>query len=958
MGKLVTSALALLLALAICHVAFGQVSFTILHTGDTRGNYLPTNVASLLECAPTHGMTPTQIQALSLNCLGGWDMRARYINDVRSAYGAGNVLLLDAGDLESGTLFFQKYKYEMPATYTAQAGYHAVGVGARDFDGGKTDFQAMVDSMQTGGVATVTINLNFTSAGTGYQAVLTNKVFTVQGVDVLVIGLTNLRIESLTRLPAGIQAYAESDTRSRIIEAIGASGANIVILLSKQSSFDEDLTFIRAAGLTTFVDVVISSYSSEMMWSPNPLKANGRGCAGSGIRFCTQQYPYNTTSAGKTMVMAAAAPFGMGIGLLNVTFDASGTLTDFSGESVLLNRTLLPTDAAIELDIYNRKLEVTEFAGSTVAETPVLLIGDGSDVDRPCRWTQCSMGMLTADAMLNTSANLDVAIISGGSVRANISEGNITYGDILQSLPFLNLISTFDVTGDTLLQMLNSALKNTFISGSGRFPQVAGLKFEWNINLPNTGNRIISLSVLDRSTGQYQPLDTLNTYRVATTNFVFNGGDGYGTWLPSQAKNVLPYGPALTDTVIDFINARNAEDDTSYFGELLNEQRIVPTDLTEAFVPTVQPIIIVHRSIPDGLSAAFTVITGVLSVITILVGAYIFYHRKHAVTVIASAVFCLLILGGVLLSHLAIQIFIHLRNNAGCMIFPWLGNYAFVIIFGALFAKTWRMDMIFARTKKLRTKKRAISSFLLFVVIGILLLIETFIMGLWQGLSPLKYNLVVDQDRRESRYSCNSKNGVYFFAASIAYKGLLMLWGMYLVIKTRNIDSDFRESTFIGWVIFAVFFTCAVIVTICLILRTNVVGVFVLVCIGFWIVSASVIGAIFVPKLIEIFSHPDLVWATYFQKRAENLRQGTGSVFTKHQSIAHDSIQDRMDGMSLVGLQSLLEEYEMRETSLKSSIAEIGKDLTAIRAKIAKKQGSGPSRRDLGSPARRPPAKP
>lgn len=834
----------------------------------------------------------------------------------------------------------------MASSYVKKLGYNATGFGGRDFDGGPADFQGLINDYTANGIAPIALNLQVNA--TGYSALLKSTTLMIQGQKVLILAVTNFQIASLTKLPAGINPISEVDTRSDLVAEIGDSGASIVILMSKQSTFAEDLKFIQSAGLTAFVDVIITSYSNEMMWSIDPIKGT-RNCPGS-ISVCSQQYPYNTTSGSKTMLVAAAAPFGMGMGVLNVTFDNSGTLTSWNGNSVIFNRTYMGHDDDVLTDLTIRKAAVDDFANIPAGETPIDLVGDGSGADRPCRFTQCNLGMLTADAMTNVSADIDIAIISGGSLRVNISAGNITTGDILVALPYLNLVSVFDVTGETLLAMLNNAVKNTFISGSGRFPQVAGLRFEWNINLPNTGNRIISVSIKDRTSGQYQPLDTLSTYRVATTNFVFNGGDGYATWLPSKAKNAVPYGPSLTDLVINYINERVAEGD-AYFNALNMESRIVPTDLTEAFVPTTQPIIIVFRGIPDGLAAAFTIITGVLSIVTILIAAFVWYHRKHAVTVIASPVFCLLILGGVLISQLALQLYIHVRNNGGCMAFPWLGNYAFVIIFGSLFAKTWKMDMIFSRTKKLRTKKRAISSMLLFIIIGILLLIETFIMGLWQGLSPLKYQFVTDIERRESRYSCRSTNGIYFFAASVAYKGLLMLWGMYLVVKTRNIDSDFRESTFIGWVIFAVFFTCAVIVTICLILKTNVVGVFVLICIGFWIVSLSVIGAIFVPKIIEIFSHPDLVWSVYFQRRAENMRQGTGSVFTKHQSISHDSVHDRMDGMSLIGLQALLEEYEMRETSLKSSMADLAKDLTAIRAKIAKRQGSAGSRRDLNASA-------
>jgi len=817
----------------------------------------------------------------------------------------------------------------MISTYTTNLGYNGTGIGARDFDGGPTMFLNLVDSLAAGGVSPLVINLNFTTAGTAYNTLMKVKTVTIQGEDVKIIAMTHMRIDTLTKLPTGVSPYNAYSTAARITDILGPA-SKYVIMLSKQSTLSDDVDFLQQSGLTSFVDIVVATYGSEM-------QQGSQGCI-NGI-VCNGNYPFSAVSSNgvNNYIVAVAPPLGMGVGILNVTFDTTGVLTNWTGDNIIFNRTHYSPDPVVELDIYNRKQQVIAFSSKIVGSTPELLVGDGSDADRPCRWKQCSFGCLVADAMRNYS-NVDIGIIEGGSVRANITAGNITYGEILLSLPFLNNVATFQIQGNTLLDVLNHGVRNMFISGSGRFLQVSGLQFQYNPNLPATGNRLITVSVLNRDTGAYEPLDTLKTYSMATTNFMFLGGDGYNAvGLPSLAINTAPYGPLLTDVVLNYINDKVSEGDLAYFQSLDLDPRVITTDLTQAFVPTTQPIVITFRSVPDGLSAAFTVITGVLALIAIVIGAYIWHHRFHAVTVIASPFFCLIILGGVLLSHLAVMIFIHVKNDAGCMAFPWIGNFAFVIIFGALFAKTWRIDMIFASSKKLKTKKRAISNGLLLLVIGILLLIESFILGLWTGLSPLKYKLITDFSRRESRYSCSSTNGVYFFAASIAYKGVLMLWGMYLVIKTRNIDSDFRESTFIGWVIYAVFFTVAVIVTICLLLKTNVVGVFVLIIIGFWIVTLSVLGAIFVPKMIEIYTHPHLVWAIYFQKRAENMKMGTGSVFTKGHSLSNDSIHEKMDGMTITGLETLLEECEMREKALKQSLSEIAKDISTVKAKIAKK---------------------
>lgn len=926
MGGRFTQYFLLCICVSVIGLSRGDISFSILHTGDTRSNFLPIDASSLLECAPTYGLNSTQLATYAKKCIGGWDIRAKFIRDFRNSVGAENTLLIDAGDMLSGTLFFQAFNSTMIQEYTAAAGYNLTGLSSRDFDGGTAMFSNLVNYLNDNGVKTTSVSLNFTSPQLKSKVV--NQVtMNIQGKNINIFYVNNVRTATLTKLPPGVGVLVGQELQSAMTETAAGNAFNIVV--SKQSTLALDMELLRP--IRKLVDIILVSYNGEMM-------VGSMGCV-AGIPDCTVPYPLNaTTEADFPLVVAAAPPLGTGIGVLNVTFDDSGKLVDWSGDSILFNRSVYQPDPVIEADLYSRKQTVVEFTAGVVGHTPVPLIGNGAGSGSPCRNGQCSFGALVADAMRNYS-NVDIGLMSGGSTRANIPAGDITYGDILLALPFLNNVATFEILGSDLLDVLNYGFSSLGSSeGTGKFLQVSGLRVTYNPTKNDTMRRVILVESLNRDTGLYEEFDTRNTYSVACTNFQYAGGDGYNTvGLPGKTINGVGYGSLLTDVVIEFINAKVADND-GYFQRLDTDKRLIVTNLDQAFVPTIQPVIITFKQVPDGLVAAFTVVTGVLSIITIVVGAFIFHNRTHAVTVIASPVFCMIIIGGVLLSHLAVMIYMHVRNNAGCMTFPWLGNYAFVIIFGALFAKTWRIDMIFSRTKKLKTKKRAISNTLLFIIIGLMLLVETFIMGLWQGLSPLKYTFSVSGT--ESYYTCKSKNGVYFFAASIAYKALLMVWGMYLVIKTRNIDSDFRESTFIGWVIYAVFFTCAVIVTICLILKTNIVGVFVLIIIGFWIVSCAVIGAIFIPKLIEIISHPDLVWSVYFQRRAENIRQGGGSVFTKTASVAHDSIQDRMEGMSLTGLQALLEEFEMRHTSLKSSLADLEKDLSVIRAKIAKKQAS------------------
>ncbi|HRE29927.1 MAG TPA: 5'-nucleotidase C-terminal domain-containing protein, partial [Anaerolineales bacterium] len=66
----------------------------------------------------------------------------------------------------------------------------------------------------------------------------------------------------------------------------------------------------------------------------------------------------------------------------------------------------------------------------------------------------------------------------GGGIRTSIPAGDITLGQLLEVTPFGNTLARVDLTGAQLKAALEngvSALGGT--SGTGRFPQVSGLRF-------------------------------------------------------------------------------------------------------------------------------------------------------------------------------------------------------------------------------------------------------------------------------------------------------------------------------------------------------------------------------------------------------------------------------------------------------------------------------------------------
>ena len=99
---------------------------------------------------------------------------------------------------------------------------------------------------------------------------------------------------------------------------------------------------------------------------------------------------------------------------------------------------------------------------------------------------------------------------------------------MLTVLPFGNIVVTVSVTGAELKTMLENGVSR-MPAVDGRFPQVSGLCFTYDIAQP-AGSRVTGAVLADASgncTSTAVDLTAGSTYKIAENDFMMNGGDGY-----------------------------------------------------------------------------------------------------------------------------------------------------------------------------------------------------------------------------------------------------------------------------------------------------------------------------------------------------------------------------------------------------------------------------------------------
>jgi len=147
------------------------------------------------------------------------------------------------------------------------------------------------------------------------------------------------------------------------------------------------------------------------------------------------------------------------------------------------------------------------------------------------------LGALITDVM-RSKTNADVAITNAGGLRADIPAGDIDRGRVLDVFPFLNEAVLLEMTGADL----RGAVENGLSLKAGMV-QVSGLRATYDLGRP-MGSRAVAIHAGER------PLDDQRAYRVVTSSFLAEGGDGYGSF---KNGRVIARDKQLSELMCDYL---------------------------------------------------------------------------------------------------------------------------------------------------------------------------------------------------------------------------------------------------------------------------------------------------------------------------------------------------------------------------------------------------------------------
>ncbi len=516
---------AAMVALSVAAPAMAQQDFTmsIIHTND---------VHSRIDQVTATGSFCTPQNAEQNRCFGGYPRLATKIRELRAA--RPNPVVLDAGDVFQGTLFYTLAKSDAVKPFLNAIGYDMMTLGNHEFDDGPAELAKFLDGLR---VPVVTANIDVSKEPRLQGKWLSHRVMVVGGQRVGVIGLTTSETP-LTSSPGDTVAFGEHvEALKREVAALQAVGVNKIIALTHVGALVDQ----QLARAVDGVDVFVGGHSHTLLHNGADNRKEG-------------PYPIvvNTPSGAPALVVQSFYG-GIFLGDLQVTFDSRGVVTKWEGDTILMDAKVA-RDPELQAMVERMAAPLAELRSRPVGTAGVAL--DGSSAS--CRFGECNFGNLITDAMLEAtkSHQTTIAIQNGGGIRTSIAVGPITFGQVLEVLPFSNALATFQIAGAEIVAALESGVgraENPQNDGTGRFPQVAGMRYSFDPSKP-VGSRIVKVEV-KLPDGAFAPIDPAATYNVVTNDFVRKGGDGYAMF-KDKARNAYDAGPNLEDVVAEFIRSR------------------------------------------------------------------------------------------------------------------------------------------------------------------------------------------------------------------------------------------------------------------------------------------------------------------------------------------------------------------------------------------------------------------
>jgi 5'-nucleotidase/UDP-sugar diphosphatase len=484
----------------------------------------PTHRLVVLHTNDTHGH-PVKFTYESREHVGGLPARATLVQQIRREH--DNVLLLDAGDLNTGMPVSNVFKARPDILGYNYMSYDAMTVGNHEFD---IPVAVLNEQVEMANFPFLSANIRRRDGEYLAQPFIVKEF---PEFKVAVFGLTTEETEFIGH-PGHVRDLVFEDevkVAQNLVPKLREK-ADVVIALVHLGIFESPQKGSeRLASEVGGIDLIVDGHSHTKLESPIVVK--------------------HKDSDHETPIVQAWK-YGLVLGKVDLTIQ-NQSVVDLKFETI-------PIDGeGVENQVPGTQGQPV--FNDAIEEDPVLLtllqpfvdevdtrlseiIGQATETlpDDEVRFQETPLGNMIADSMLWFTKNLDVdfAVQNGGGIRADLPEGPIAIKQLHEILPFNDSVVVVTLKGSDV-QLLFDHM-GAISPGAGAFPQVSeGVRFSINRATGKCEDILINGEVID----------TDRTYRIVTNSYLVAGGDGYKVFLQAIEKHDT--GAVQTDVLEEYI---------------------------------------------------------------------------------------------------------------------------------------------------------------------------------------------------------------------------------------------------------------------------------------------------------------------------------------------------------------------------------------------------------------------
>jgi 2',3'-cyclic-nucleotide 2'-phosphodiesterase (5'-nucleotidase family) len=510
---------------------------TILDISDYHGQLIP-----LSEAADTLGPT---------FAIGGSAFLKPWFDIYRGEAPNGS-LTVAAGDSVGATPPISSFFGDTPTIEMMNAmGFGADGLGNHNFDRGSAYLRnTLIPLAQYPFLSANVVDANGKTPAEWQPSHIFDTTF--GGVKVGIIGFTNDDAPTLVSPTAFDPFHVANSLAAVNAEAarFKKKGINTIVAIGHLGATDGTLTsptgpLLDLADNVTNVDAVIGDHTDFQVLTTRSNGVLVTENRSKGIRFTRVRLVVDANS--KKVIYKTAdfhKPWDIGI----------------------------TADPAIQARIDELNTQLAPILGTVIGSSSKFIPRAdqcGGSTGRTC---ESLVGDVVTDAMRNKYEPIGVqfAITNSGGLRADLTCPTldnpsdfcppytpppypISRGQVLTVLPFGNIVVTLNVNGAELKTMLENGVSR-MPAVDGRFPQVSGLCFTYDIAAP-AGSRVTS-AVLANPDGTCSlaavDLTSASTYKIAENDFMASGGDGYPFFTPRVTTQDI-----MDQVTADYITAHS-----------------------------------------------------------------------------------------------------------------------------------------------------------------------------------------------------------------------------------------------------------------------------------------------------------------------------------------------------------------------------------------------------------------